>query len=75
MVRVVLDIQDMPQHQRGRLLRLRRQQFLAVAKTMAVGHALHRIVAEAVALLELGIAEEGRRQHRRAGAIRDRPPP
>ncbi len=45
MVRIVLRIQDMPQHQRGRLLRLRRQQFLAVAEAPPVGHPLHRIVA------------------------------
>ena len=45
MVRIVLDIQDMPQHQRGGFLRLCRQQFLPVAEALPVGHPLHRIVA------------------------------
>ena len=54
MVRIVLRIQDMPQHQRGGLLCLRRQQFLAVAEAPPVGHALHRIVAQPIARLESG---------------------
>ena len=69
MVRIVLDIQHMPQHQRGGLLGLRRQQFLAAAEAMPVGHPLHRVVAEAVARLEFGVAEESRRQHGRTGAV------
>ena len=69
MVRIVLDIQDMPQHQRGRLLRLCRQQFLAAAEAMPVGHPLHQVVAEAIARLELRVAEKRRRQHRRTGAV------
>ena len=54
MVRIVLDIQDMPEHQCGGLFRLCRQQFLAVAEAVTVGHALYRIVAQSIARLELG---------------------
>src|ERR1700722_15552105 len=49
MVRVVLDIQDMPQHQRGGLGGLCRKQFLPVAEAPPVVHPLHRIVAGAIA--------------------------
>ena len=69
-MRIVLGVEDVPQHQRGRIFRLRLQELLAVVEAIAVGHALHGIITGAVALDKLGIAEERRRQHGRAGAVR-----
>ena len=68
-MRVVLGVEDVPEHQRGRLLGLRLEQLLAIVEAIAVGDALHGIVSGAVALDELRVAEEGGGQHRRAGAV------
>ncbi|MGY4467339.1 hypothetical protein ACVWWK_003021 [Bradyrhizobium sp. LB9.1b] len=70
MMRVVLGVEDVPQHQRRRFFGLRLQELLAIAEAMAVGDPLHGIVTGAVALDEFGVAEEGSRQHGRAGAVR-----
>lgn len=68
-MRVVLGVEDVPQHQRGRLVSLRLQELLAIAEAMAVGDPLHGIITGAVALDEFGVAEERSRQHGRAGAV------
>ena len=69
MVGVILGIQDMPQHQRGGFGGLGRKQLLAVAEAPPVGHPLYRIVTQAIARFEFGVAEERRREHGRTGAV------
>ena len=69
-MRVVLGVEDMPQHQRGRLFGLRLQELLAVVEAVSVGDALHGIIAGAIALDELRIAEEGSGEHGGTGAVR-----
>jgi hypothetical protein len=49
-VRVVLEIQDVPQHKRRGFLGLCGQQFLAIAEPPPVGDALDRIVARAIGI-------------------------